>query len=260
MLSRTQKGVKTKEMKLFDRFKKTKGTVVLPDSESTEIIRSEAAVPFVSEPEDAETAYLTDENDNVYIMERFPFMIGRKQDNDLSLPDIAEISGIHAAVCFENGKYYISDQNSTNGTFMEKENCELFYGESRIEKEELHDGCRFYLYRTGFTFHMDRRSSQTLIITSQNADTVMLDDCPEEEECGVYLEAADGLIPLSVFPFTSDGFVIERKTGIKRSFYCICSENELVIEDEKIPAHEEITLFSGCIFMTDGKKYKFIVK
>lgn len=247
-------------MKLFDRFKKPKGTVVLPGTESTEIIRNEAAVPFVPEPEDTETAYLTDENDNVYIMEHFPFMIGRKQDNDLSLSGIAEISGTHAAVCFENGRYFISDQNSTNGTFMEKENCELFSDESRIEKEELPDGSRFYLYRTGFTFHTDRRSSQTCIITSQNADTVMLDDCPKEEEAPAFLETENGRTPLSVFPFNSERFVIDRKVSGKRSFYCISSEDELIIEGEKIPAYEETELFSGCSFTTDGKKYKFIIK
>lgn len=49
------------------------------------------------------------------------FFIGAGADNDLSIPDDQYISTKHACIRFENGSFYILDQDSTNGTFVNDE-------------------------------------------------------------------------------------------------------------------------------------------
>ncbi len=43
--------------------------------------------------------------------------IGRNKDNQMVLPSRA-VSGHHARIYFEDGRYMLEDQNSTNGTFI----------------------------------------------------------------------------------------------------------------------------------------------
>ena len=44
--------------------------------------------------------------------------IGRKEDNHIYISHDTEISGCHARIVTEKGKYYIEDLSSTNGTFV----------------------------------------------------------------------------------------------------------------------------------------------
>ena len=44
--------------------------------------------------------------------------MGKSHDADLSIPDNNRISRHHAAIAFRNGQYYLYDQGSTNGTFL----------------------------------------------------------------------------------------------------------------------------------------------
>ena len=44
--------------------------------------------------------------------------MGKSQDSDISIPDNNRISRQHAVVAFSNGQYYLYDQGSTNGTFL----------------------------------------------------------------------------------------------------------------------------------------------
>lgn len=57
--------------------------------------------------------------------------IGRRSSNDLVFSDAA-ISGIHCSVSLEDGKVYLQDENSTNGTFLN--------GNRVFEKTEIHKG------------------------------------------------------------------------------------------------------------------------
>ncbi len=50
-------------------------------------------------------------------LEHLPFSIGRKTDKDLVIPD-SRVSRDHAHIICENGEYYIVDQNSRHGTFV----------------------------------------------------------------------------------------------------------------------------------------------
>lgn len=59
-----------------------------------------------------------------------PFTIGRGEDADLSLSDDS-ISRIHSTIIYENGKLYITDMESKNGTYLNGK---------RIMKEEMKNG------------------------------------------------------------------------------------------------------------------------
>lgn len=251
-------------MKLFGHFRKAESDA--GSDQKTELIDSEARQMQKASliHEDDEKAYLTDESGNVYIIDRFPFYIGRRsvqEGNDLSLPDVAEISGIHASIDFENGRYYLCDQNSTNGTFIAREDCELFSEESRVEKEEIHDGSRFYLYRTEFTFHVDIRSSQTCLITNQNAETLMLDQCGDEPEAPpAVISTGGGTIPVYGNGYSGENFRIDRSSLRNRTVYFITFTVPADIEGEAIQEGERTELFSGCRFRVNGKEHTFLIR
>jgi pSer/pThr/pTyr-binding forkhead associated (FHA) protein len=256
-------------MKLFDFLNSEKGsaTEVLHNVSATEQLDT-ATVPLAGTPrlpeEDTIRAYLTDKDDNVYMIGHFPFVIGRKpgsEGTDLSLPHIAEISGIHAAILYEDGCYYICDQNSTNGTFMNRDGCEPFSGVCRVRKEEISDGDVFFLYRTEFTFHLDCSSSQTCIITSQNAATVMLGDDEEDlSDYDAYLETDSGMIPIYGNSFSSDGLSIERSCLEKQAWYIISAGGDIILEGEKLSAGERTELFSGCRFLMNNRVFRFYIR
>jgi len=60
---------------------------------------------------------------------RTPFTIGRKQDNDLSLEDLA-VSAHHARIVKVQEVLFLEDLNSTNGTFV---------NEQKIDRRQLQD-------------------------------------------------------------------------------------------------------------------------
>jgi pSer/pThr/pTyr-binding forkhead associated (FHA) protein len=51
-------------------------------------------------------------------IEKDVFTIGREKDKDVSIPLDILISRFHARITHENGRYWIEDMGSTNGTFI----------------------------------------------------------------------------------------------------------------------------------------------
>lgn len=58
-------------------------------------------------------------------------VIGRSMRNDVVITD-STVSGIHCEFTYEDGKLYLTDKNSTNGTYLNEERI--------IEKTEVHKG------------------------------------------------------------------------------------------------------------------------
>ncbi|RME74468.1 MAG: FHA domain-containing protein, partial [Planctomycetota bacterium] len=59
-----------------------------------------------------------------------PLTIGRAPDNGLPLPDPA-VSSHHARIDFYQGRYFVSDLQSSNGTYLNN---------GRIDQAPLNDG------------------------------------------------------------------------------------------------------------------------
>ncbi len=72
------------------------------------------------------------------------FTVGRSKDNNYSL-DIPIVSGNHLQIDFEGGKYFVTDLNSTNGTFLNG---------SKIKKAEIRDGDVIIVGDINLTFHI----------------------------------------------------------------------------------------------------------
>ncbi len=219
-------------------------------------------------------AYLADEDENIFYIYSFPFIIGRNpvtDGNGLSLSDIPEVSAVHAVITEEKGRYYLSDLNSTNGTYMEKEGEKLFSAGTRLEKTELSDGCEFYIYRKKFIFHFDMRRSQTCVIQNrdslQTASTVLLSECEEKSgdefrNCDAYVICGtDGKnICLTGFPYRYGQWRIDRKNKKGTSTYFISSETQIFTEGEAVQPGSCAELFSGCQFTTDAGSFTFYIK
>lgn len=75
----------------------------------------------------------------------FPvFTIGRNKNNSYQL-DIPIVSGSHLQVDYEDGKYYVTDLNSTNGTYINGE---------KITKAEIRHGDVIIVGDINLTFHI----------------------------------------------------------------------------------------------------------
>ncbi len=68
-------------------------------------------------------------------LEEGRYSVGRKPDNDLVIPD-ERVSSHHLLLFHEEGRWFVEDLNSTNGTFLNGR---------RIEKEEVKEGDRILI-------------------------------------------------------------------------------------------------------------------
>ena len=66
------------------------------------------------------------------VVDHLPFSIGRKTGKDLVIPD-SRVSRDHAQIICENGEYYLVDQNSRHGTFV---NGKSIHGEVWVHPGE----------------------------------------------------------------------------------------------------------------------------
>ena len=57
------------------------------------------------------------------VLKKLPFRVGRKTENDLVIPD-ARVSREHAQLVEDNGDYYVVDNQSKHGTFVNGERIE----------------------------------------------------------------------------------------------------------------------------------------
>lgn len=80
-------------------------------------------------------------------MSKFDISIGRSGKNDIQFDD-PTISSIHATLSIENSNYYLIDESSTNGTFVDNrriksihldESSEILFGSFDISSKELID-------------------------------------------------------------------------------------------------------------------------
>lgn len=58
-----------------------------------------------------------------YEMKKDKISIGRKKDNDIVIDFSNHVSRIHCSIHYKNGKYYVIDEKSTYGTYVNKTPC-----------------------------------------------------------------------------------------------------------------------------------------
>ena len=105
-------------------------TQVIPeDSNKTMVVTEEENQP-IPEPRERRklvgwlVSYTLDEDGMDFKLYEGRNMIGRKQDCQVVIPD-RTVTEHHALILFRAGKYSISDQQSTAGTFVNDEDIEL---------------------------------------------------------------------------------------------------------------------------------------
>ncbi len=209
--------------------------------------------------------FLTDSNGNRYDIGSFPFRIGRSKNNDLVLSE-PTVSGEHAFISEQDGKFYIND-TSSNGTFLNDEN-------NRIKTEEIKNGDKLFFDCICYTFCITRsddpdgESTARTVMVSRRHDSEKApseDENPKESEKALaYLKKlSDGTITMIMsFPFRSEdisGMVItsEDAGGRKALFIENISDGSLDFEGLDVPAGRKAELFSGCTITVLGEKYSF---
>ncbi len=223
------------------------------------------------------SAFVTDSKGQKYYIDHIPFTFGRndKSENiDVSLSDIPEISGFHASILFADGKYYIKDNRSTNGTYLvhesDKENS--LSSQKQIDRAELSNGDTFYLYHTPFRFSMDDDSSHTCLIEQNNYDDSKTMCIENTQTCSIsnylsYITNAEEKVEayLSSFPYSDDifpGIVIERTFETGRIRYRISNQSadDLLVAGSRVDKGDSVTIFSGCSFSLNSISYTFYIK
>lgn len=220
-------------------------------------------------------AYITDSIGQKYYITHSPFKIGRgsvSENIDLIL-DVPEISGFHASIISKQGRYFIEDNNSRNGTYMKKsDNIDIFNIQNKISSEELDDGTVFYLYHMPFTFYTDCRSSQTCLVGQsdyESASTMYIgnDDISQEiqDEYIAYISDKNGkpMIYIKNFPFTLPtitGLTLYfDKENCEYSAY-ISENTDILIDEEETIKDEKYDIFSGCKISYQSEIFYFYVK
>lgn len=127
---------------------------------------SEGASPPAPAATDAEvapervSATLTLKRDGVETEDVFtlspPAVVGRFDpkvgpvDVDLgSLPEAAYVSRLHARITYEDGRWWIEDLGSSNGTFIKREDYERVDSSELTHETEIALGNARFVFRTG---------------------------------------------------------------------------------------------------------------
>lgn len=114
-----------------------------------EAVETDGGIVKQAQPEGPAVMELLDSGDvsPVFELSGRTVQVGRISDNDIVLPD-PNVSRVHARVESRDGSYFITDLESTNGTFV---------NEQRVDSAKLRENDVIRLGSTRFIFH---RSTQ----------------------------------------------------------------------------------------------------
>src|SRR6201984_401557 len=117
-------------------------------------------------------------------LDHTPFTVGRKIDKDLVIPD-PRVSRDHALIASENGQFYVVDQGSKHGTFV---NGERVQRKTLERNDRLEFGVRDVAY---VIFHPQNATSNTAReFLSQISGIQISTDATDLEKLTLFLEAA----------------------------------------------------------------------
>src|SRR5581483_8956231 len=117
-------------------------------------------------------------------LDHTPFTIGRKMEKDLAIAD-PRVSRDHALIISENGKFYVEDQGSKHGTFVNGERVQRKLLE---RNDRLEFGARDTIYAV---FHPRQVTTNTARdFLSQISGIQISNEVTDLEKLTIFLEAA----------------------------------------------------------------------
>lgn len=121
-----------------------------------------------------------------------PYTVGRKVDRDLVIPD-PRVSREHASIVAEDGEFFVVDQGSKHGTFVNGERVER---RKLARNDRLEFGARDVAY---LIFHPLHRTSNTAReFLSQISGIQISNEASDLEKLTLFLEAARKLNTIGV--------------------------------------------------------------
>jgi len=119
------------------------------------------------------------------VLDRTPFSVGRKVDKDLVIPD-PRVSRDHAQILSENGEFFVVDQGSKHGTYVNGE---------RVQRQKLqrNDRLEFGVRDVAYVIFNPRHATSTNTareFLSQISGIQISTDTTDLEKLTLFLEAA----------------------------------------------------------------------
>ena len=113
-----------------------------------------------------------------------PFTVGRKMDKDLVIAD-PRVSRDHALLISENGKFFVEDQGSKHGTFVNGERVDR----KQLERNDrLEFGARDTIYAVFHPQHVTSNTARDFL--SQISEIQISREVTDLEKLTIFLEAA----------------------------------------------------------------------
>jgi serine phosphatase RsbU (regulator of sigma subunit) len=126
------------------------------------------------------------------VLNRTPFSVGRKVDKDLVIPD-PRVSRDHAMIVAENGDFFVVDQGSKHGTFVNGERVQR----QRLQRNDrLEFGVREVAYVIFSPQHATSNTAREFL--SQLSGIQISTDTTDLEKLTLFLEAARKLNTIGV--------------------------------------------------------------
>ena len=126
------------------------------------------------------------------ILNRTPFSVGRKVDKDLVIPD-PRVSRDHAVIVAESGDFYVVDQGSKHGTYV---NGERIQRQKLQRNDRLEFGVREVAYVIFSPQHATSNTAREFL--SQISGIQISTDTTDLEKLTLFLEAARKLNTVGV--------------------------------------------------------------
>ena len=117
-------------------------------------------------------------------LDHTPFTIGRKMEKDLAIAD-PRVSRDHALIVSENGKFFVEDQGSKHGTFV---NGERVQRKPLERNDRLEFGARDTIYAVFHPQHATTNTARDFL--SQISGIQISNEVSDLEKLGIFLEAA----------------------------------------------------------------------
>ena len=117
-------------------------------------------------------------------LDHTPFTIGRKTEKDLPIAD-PRVSRDHALIVSDNGKFFVEDQGSKHGTFVNGERVER---KALQRNDRLEFGARDTIYAVFHPQHVTTNTARDFI--SQISGIQISSEATDLEKLKIFLEAA----------------------------------------------------------------------